>query len=251
MATDFQPLYILASGMYYQQRKMEVVSNNLANANTEGFKKDLIAAQALEVKNQLQPFGDYKPGSPTNPSNNFIYPIVGGIKTDLSQGGLIRTSNPLDVAIMGDGFLAVEKDGKTYYTRKGRFLLDREGYLVNDKGLKVLDKSGNYIRIGNVPTSEVSISKDGSIYINGKKLATLKIVGLKDCRKVGYTLFEGKPTETKNYTVLQGYLESANVNPVREMVQLIETVRAYEAFANGLKAQDENNSKLINGVLKA
>jgi len=251
MATDFQPLYILASGMYYQQRKMEVVSNNLANANTEGFKKDLITAGALEVENQFKPFGGYRPGSPEDPRNNFIYPVVERIKTDLSQGGLIKTSNPLDLAIMGEGFFAVKKNGKTYYTRKGRFLLDREGYLVNDEGLRVLDKNGNFIRIGNVPTSAVSISKDGSIYVNGNKIATLQVVNLKNYRKVGYTLFEGQPSEAKNFTILQGYLESSNINPVRQMVQLIETVRAYEAFANGLKAEDENNSKLINGVLKA
>jgi len=249
MASEFQPLYILASGLFFQQRKLEKISNNLANIDTNGFKRELITAQAYYVKEENPPKLN-QINSPQRAENNFVYPIIGKSKVDLSPGELIKTDNPLDLAIEGEGFFSVEVNGKTYYTRDGHFLVDRNGYLVNQNGFPVLGEGGK-IYIGRKPLSSVRVTRDGIVYVGTNRVAKLKIVALKEIKKFGNNLFEGKEIKTKNYTVLQGYLEGSNVNPVEEMVRMIETIRAYETFANGLKAEDENNNKLINNTLRA
>ena len=249
MASDFQPLYVLASGLFYQQRKLEVVANNLANVNTEGFKKVLLSAQAYPVKDP-EGVSPQKPDSPKRSSNNFVYPVMGIQKVDTSPGELKRTGNPLDVAINGEGFFAVRVGDKVLYTRDGHFLLDPRGYLITQSGHPVLDESGNKILIGRVPLSSVRIAKDGTIFVGTRQVAKLKIVSLEGVRHVGNNLYTGEVVKTKPYEVVQGYLEGSNVNPVEEMARMIETTRAYEAFANAMKTLDDNNSKLINGILK-
>ena len=249
MASDFQSLYVLASGLFYQQRKLEVVSNNLANLNTNGFKKVLLTAQALPVK---EPEGGkaFSP-SPQRAENNFVYPIMGKQKVDTSGGELKKTGNPLDMAINGDGFFAVKVGGKILYTRDGHFLLDKNGYLVNQSGFPVVDENGNKILIGRSSLAEVRVTRDGVIFVRTRRVAKLKIVQLSGVKHIGNNLYIGEEKPAKNYEVVQGFVEGSNVNPVEEMVKMIETVRAYEAFANGMKTLDENHSKLINGVLKA
>lgn len=249
MASDFQPLYVLASGLFYQQRKLEVISNNLANLNTNGFKKVLLTAQASPVKG---PEG----GRVFSPShqmveNNFVYPVMGKQKVDTSSGELKKTGNPLDMAINGSGFFAVKVGDKILYTRDGHFLLDKKGYLVNQNGFPVMDENGNKILIGRNSLAEVRVTRDGVIFVGTRRVAKLKITELKGVKHVGKNLYIGEERPAKNYEVVQGFVEGSNVNPIEEMVKMIETVRAYETFANALKTLDENNSKLINGVLKA
>ncbi len=212
MATDFQSLYILASGLYYQQRKLETVSNNLANVNTPGFKKDLLSAMAFEA--EIPPDGKEVPPPLPGTKNQFIYPVVGKRKIDTSGGPLLKTDNPLDVAIQGEGFFAVEVKGKVLYTRNGHFLLDRRGYLVDQKGNRILGENGP-IYLGRVSLSSIRITEDGTIFVGNRSVGKLKIVNLKGLRKVGDSLFEGKPAEAKNYKVVQGHLEGSNVNPVK------------------------------------
>ena len=249
MATDFQSLYVLASGMYYNQRKLEVISNNLANVNTDGFKKELLTAEAYPVK--PTPPESFKPKySPQRSDNNFVYPVMGKEVVVLTQGELKKTDNPLDAAIVGRGFFTVEVNGKLYYTRDGHFLVDKNGYLINQNGYPVMGENGK-IYIGRAPLSSVRITKNGDIFVGTTKVGRLKIVDLEGVRHFRDNLYTGKPVKAKNFTVVQGYLEGSNVNPVDEMVRMIETVRAYETYANSIKTVDENNSKLINGILKA
>ena len=252
MATDFQPIYILASGLLYQQRKLDVIANNLANVDTDGFKKVLLTAQAYPVRdNDTNAEKVFNPTSPLRPSNNFVYPIMGAEKVDTSPGELKRTGNPLDVAINGNGFFAVKVGDKVFYTRDGHFLLDPQGYLITQNGNPVLDENGKKILIGNAPLSSIKITKDGTIFVGTRWVAKLKVVNLKEVKHVGNNLYTGKVVKTKPYEIVQGYLEGSNVNPVEEMTKMIETVRAYEAFANAMKTFDEDNSKLINEILKA
>ena len=250
MATNFQSIYILASGLLYQQRKLDVIANNLANIDTDGFKKVLLTAQAYSVKNSDES-ENLNPSSPLNPSNNFVYPVMGIEKVDTSPGELKRTGNPLDVAINGKGFFAVKVGDKVFYTRDGHFLLDPQGYLITQNGNPVLDENGNKILIGNAPLSSIKITKDGTIFVGTRWIAKLKVVNLKGIKHVGNNLYTGEITKNEPFEVVQGYLEGSNVNPVEEMTRMIETVRAYEAFANAMKTLDENDSKLINEILKA
>jgi flagellar basal-body rod protein FlgF len=151
---------------------------------------------------------------------------------------------------MGKGFFAVEVNGKIYYTRDGHFLLGKNGYLVNQNGYPVLGEDGK-IYIGRTSLSSVRITEEGDIFVGTNKVGKLKIVDLEGVKHLKDNLYTGKPKKAENYALAQGYLEGSNVNPVDEMVKMIETVRAYETYANSIKAVDENNSKLINEILKA
>ena len=251
MALDFQPIYILASGLFYRQRELEVVANNLANVDTPGFKRVLLTAMAYPVKSPKEVLLTTPPDSPKRSENNFVYTVMGKQKVDTTEGPLEHTGNPLDVAISGKGFFAVEVKGKVLYTRDGHFLLDPQGYLVNQNGYPVLDSSGRKILIGRAPLEEVKITRDGVIFVGNRRVAKLKIVDLEGVKHVGENLYRGEREKPAvDYTVLQGYLEGSNVNPVEEMVRMTQTMRAYQAVANALKSIDTVNGNLINGILK-
>jgi flagellar basal-body rod protein FlgG len=249
MASDFQSLYVLSSGLFFQQRKLEVVANNLANVNTNGFKKVLLTAQALPVKEPSE--GEGKTPQPLRAENNFVYPVMGKQIVDTSDGELKKTDNPLDMAINGRGFFALKVGDKVLYTRDGHFLLDKNGFLVNQDGFPVLDENGNPIAIGRAPLETVRVTRDGVIFVGTRRVARLKIVELQGIKHVGKNLYTGEERGAKDYEILQGFVEGSNVNPVEEMTRMIETVRAYQSFANAMKSLDDSHSQLINGILKA
>lgn len=230
MAIEYQPLYVLASGMLLQQRKLDTVTNNLANVDTIAFKKDLLLASLWETPNG-QRFLDT---NPQNPSNNFLYPTIERIFTDLSQGAIRKTENPLDLAIEGKGFFAVRVGEEVLYTRKGNFRLDKEGFLVNELGYRVLDQNLNDIRIEGEPT----FGNDGSVFVNGQLITTIGLFQLQNPQKVGRDLFRGQQEPAQNYRILQGYLEMSNANPILEMAQLIQTHRAHEVYSNLIRSLD-------------
>ncbi|MDQ7083345.1 MAG: flagellar hook-basal body complex protein [Aquificota bacterium] len=135
MALDYQPLFILAGGMLLQERKLSTVTNNLANADTPSFKKDF-----LQVASWYTDMGAKIPdSSPENPTNNFVYPMVAGVFTDLSQGPLRETGNQRPRLIEGEGFFAGKNARGRDVHEKGDFRLDSEGYLVTEEGYRVLD----------------------------------------------------------------------------------------------------------------
>lgn len=230
MAIEYQPLYILSSGMLLQQRKLETITNNLANVDTPAFKKDLILASLWET-----PTGQGFPDNdPQNPSNNFLYPVMERVFTDLSQGAIKQTGNPLDLAIEGNGFFAVRSGQEVLYTRKGNFRLDAEGYLVNELGYRVLDTNLNEIRLEGQPTFGI----DGSVFVNGQQIATIGVFELQNPQKLGRDLFTGQAQPAQGYRLMQGFLELSNVNPILEMAKLIQTHRAHEVYSNLIRSLD-------------
>ncbi|MCS6875377.1 MAG: flagellar basal-body rod protein FlgF [Aquificaceae bacterium] len=230
MAIEYQPLYIMASGMLLQQRKLDTITNNLANLDTPSFKKDLMLVAVWEI-----PLGQRVQNTdPQNPTNNFVYPMVERIHTDLSQGAIRQTGNPLDVAIEGAGFFAVRREDQVLYTRKGNFRLDAEGFLVNELGYRVLDQNLNEIRL----TDEPTFGRDGSVFVGGAQVATLGVFELQNPQKAGRDLFTGQPQQAQNFRIMQGFLELSNVNPVLEMAHLIQTQRAHEIYSNLIRSLD-------------
>ncbi len=218
--------------MLLQERKLSVITNNLANSNTPSFKKDL-----LEVSSWYADMGARVPDtSPQNPTNNFVYPMVSGVFTDLSQGPLRQTGNDLDIAIDGEGFFALRTPEGVRYTRKGNFRLDSEGYLVSEEGFRVLDREGREIRLEG---GSVRVDPEGNIYVEGERVAFLGVWTLQNPAKAGLDLFTGTPAPSAGYRVRQGFLELSNVNPVVEMVRLIESSRAHEVYAKLVQAVDE------------
>ncbi len=242
MALDYQPLYILSGGMLLQERKLSTITNNLANADTPSFKKDL-----LEIATWYTDMGNKIPdSSPENPTNNFVYSMVSGVFTDLSQGPLRQTGNDLDLAIEGEGFFAVRTPEGIRYTRKGNFRLDSEGYLITEEGYRVLDRNQNDIKIiGN----KVEFDLEGNLYVDGNLQTTLGVWNLQNPGKAGFDLFTGTPQPAQNFRILQGFLEQSNVNPIVEMVRLIETSRAHEVYARLVQAVDEVQGR-VNTIVR-
>jgi flagellar basal-body rod protein FlgG len=241
MALDYQSIFVLASGMMLQERKLGVIANNLANLDTPAFKKDLVLASAYYTDTGVKrPTED-----PEEPSNNFVYPVVGSVFTDLSQGPLRRTDNPLDLALEGEGFFAVRTPEGVRYTRKGTFSLDSEGFLVTEEGFRVLDREGKDIALEGY---NVVVDPEGNLYVEGGLVATLGVWVLRNPRKVGFDLFEGEPVPAEGFKVRQGFVEMSNVNGILEMVRIIETSRAHEVYSRLIRALDEIQERVNGGI---
>ena len=248
-------LYLSATGVLTNSYRQDVIANNLANAQTVGFKRNLALFQ--QRRTEAQESGDPQV---TNP---LLEGIGGGLllaptAVDLSQGPIEGTGNHLDVAIHGRGFFAVRNGDDTHLTRNGRFMLDREGYLAlaDEAGHRLLDASGKTIALGQVSQSRVNIAADGAITVDGQLVTRLALLDVPDESQLvpnGATLLRGvdvsklKPADG---TLAAGYVENANVDPMTELTQLIAAQRQLEANANMIRYQDQTLGKLVNEVGK-
>jgi flagellar basal body rod protein FlgG len=247
-------MYISAEGAAAQAQRLEIIANNMANVDTAGFKQDVPMFQARFAEAIQQGQASAGDGS--------INDLGGGVKiidiqTDYSPGELKRTGNDLDLAISGPGFFHVRgDDGQQYLSRAGAFELDTRGRLVTQNGHRpVLDQQGAEIALSrSVPFSIAQdgfISQAGSIYALGmsqpESLNELVKVGHNMWRPTGST----KPLALEERNVRQGYLEISGANPVRQMMAMIETTRAFEANTRMIQNQDSMLGALIGRVLRA
>ena len=232
--------YSATGGMVTQFNKLNVISNNLANVNTAGFKQDNVIIGDYE-----RIFNEKRDNLPlennTKEAAKFLnrainkVPVAVEEYTKFDIGSLQKTSNPLDIALkQKNAFFSVSTPDGEKVTRAGNFSLDSNGYLVTKDGFKVLDDKNNPIQFN--PSYPIKIDQNGNIYQNKELISTLKIVridNLNTLKKTGNNLFDFIPdtavTDPKNAT-LQGFLEKSNVNPVREMTSLIETNRLVESY---------------------
>lgn len=238
-----QGIYIASMGMSPLMDKQDQIANNLANINTTGFKQSGLFLKSYQkyLANDLQ-----QPNVNREIKADEVY-------IDYSEGSLKPTNNPLDCAIKGSGFYAIMTQEGVQYTRNGNFMLDNERYLVTADGSKVLGRDG-YIRVEE--EYPVSINEHGEISQQGSITATLKVVDFDKPYKMlrcGESRF--KPEQplaaervSAGYVVKQGYLESANVNVVSNMVQMIAAYRNFEADQRALLSQDQTLDKAVNMV---
>jgi len=247
-------MYISAEGAAAQAQRLEVIANNLANVDTAGFKQDVATFQARYAEAIQQ--GQAQAG------DRSMNDIGGGVKiidvqTDQSVGELKRTGNDLDLAITGKGFFHVRgDDGQQYLTRAGNFALDTESRLVTQNGHRpILDQSGSEIVLSaDVPWS---ISPDGFISRGGgiAAIGMSQPESLDDMIKVGNNMYQPlgtvRPLALAERNVRQGYLEMSGANPVRQMMAMIETTRAFEANTRMIQNQDTMLGSLISRVLRA
>lgn len=246
-------LYTASSGMMLQMVRQDVLANNLANANTSGFKRDMVIAQEFPTL-LLKRMGEVtrqnsipRPVKPEEIGSLGTGAAVHQIVTDYTNGAYKATENPFDLALAQDCFFCIETPAGVRYTRNGSFSVDAEGRLVNAGGYPVLGLDGPVVVEG-----DFVVDERGNIIQDGVTVDTLSIVRFPDLdvlTKVGNDLYaaEGQEPETpENPRVLQGYLESANVNAVREMVDLITVVRSYEVMQKVIQSQDETLDRLIN-----
>lgn len=230
-------LYTAYTGMLNQQQRLDVATNNLANASTVGFKKEGATSQAFDECLTIKI---------NDASENYIRRGIGnmslGVKigetyTNYGQGSFRETGEPFDIALSGNGFFNISYTNKsgeefTMYTRDGSFSLTKEGYLVTKDGDFVLGQDGPIV----LPTdAEITIDATGNIYNGDELLDQIKVTDFEDYNyldKFGenmYRTVNGAVEIESLAQVNQGYLEMSNVQVVEEMVNLITIQRAYEA----------------------
>lgn len=242
-------LYTAHTGLRNEQNRMDIMTNNLANASTIGYKKEGTTSQAFsdilafKLKDSsvglsiAQRIGYNSPGVK-----------IGENYTDFNQGSYRATDNIYDLALDGDGFFAIEftnKQGETStkYTRAGSFTLNREGYLMTKDGDYVLDAQNRRIRLNNLVESKIDSS--GTIYQNDVAVATIQVTDFEDynyLEKYGENLYqpvEGARMTNSSAVVNSGYLEMSNVNVVSEMVNMITLTRAYESNQKIMQTYDQ------------
>ncbi len=259
-------LYTAHTGMINEQRRLDILSNNLANADTNGYKKEGATSQTFADELAIRIKDSSRYNLPKNLGIVSMGVHIGETYTDYSQGNFKVTDNETDVALNGDGFFAIaytDKAGNTMvkYTRDGAFTVNTEGYLVTKDGDYVLNMNGaqngdpadgNRIRID--PNAHILIWENGDIYQDGAPVARLGFVDFEDynyLRKFGenmYDLVEGGVRVASEAKVDQGTIEGANVNIVSEMVNMITISRAYQAGQKVINSIDDTLDKAVNSV---
>ncbi len=250
-----QSLWIAKTGLDAQQTRMSVISNNLANASTTGYKRGRAVFEDLLYQNQRQ-VGAQSSQDTLYPTGLMIGTGVRTVATEklFSQGAMSQTQNPLDVAIDGKGFVQITMpDGQLAYTRDGSLQVNAKGQLVNSTGYAVQPSI-------TIPTDaqSVTIGTDGIVSVRQPGQSTTTQVGqlqLADfvnpagLQPMGSNLFiessasgapqTGAPGLNGLGTVMQGYVEGSNVNVVEELVSMIETQRAYEMNSKAIQSSDQ------------
>lgn len=241
-------LYTASSGMIAQQKIVDVLSNNLANVNTSGYKKDTVSTMAFPGFQVIRNGGD----SPSNNGNIGVMNygvLVDTFNTNFSEGNIERTDGKLDFAIDGSGFFTISTPNGIRYTKDGSFTLNSSGYLVTKDGYYVMGQNGPI----HLENGDISVDDSGNITLNDQVVDKLNVVDFSDystLRKEGNNLFfttGGQPIPS-NATIKQGYIEGSNVNPVDEMVTMISAMRTYEANQKSASAFDETLDKAVNEV---
>ncbi len=229
--------------MTARQKAQDVLAHNLANLNTTGFKADRPVFETVYERQLYRwegdssaPIGSLSAGA-----------ILSTTFTDFQQGAFQTTGNPLDVAIEGDGFFAIQTPQGVRYTRAGAFQLNAEGTLVTREGFPVLSSDGQPIRVPRGAT--VHIGENGTLQANGNPVARLLIV-TGEMTKADDGYFVGNPTPNPNPRLVSGALEMSNVNMVQEMVSMIELIRAYESHQRVIQTHDETLARAINDLAR-
>lgn len=250
-------LYTAYTGMIHQQKRLDVISNNLANSATVGFKREGGTARsfddelAIKIKDSSEGYVDRGIG------NMSMGVKFGETYRDYSQGSLRVTDNEYDLALSGEGFFQISftnKQGETStkLTRDGNFTVNTQGYLVTKDGDFVLGTDGGRIQID--PNAETTIDATGRIFQENMAVATISVVDVEDydyLQKYGenlYDLVEGGQLTESVAVVEQGCLEQSNVQVVKEMVEMINVTRAYETNQKAIQAVDETLDKAVNQV---
>jgi flagellar basal-body rod protein FlgF len=227
--------------MKLQEKRLAVIANNVANSTTAGYR-------AIKVS-----FEAPKPVTFDVPSCGLVFSSMMSY-IDPSNAMLVATGVPFDMAIEGRGFFVIETPGGTRYTRDGRFNLNGEKKLVTSFGGRVAGNRGDII----VEGSDVTITSDGLIQVNKQPVGRLKVVDFENktlLQPVGSSLhaYSGEDNEVVDateYVVRQGYIETSNVDIMKEMTSLIDTQRSFEAYDKAKQMASETSKRLVELIAK-
>ena len=252
-------LYTAYTGMVNEQKRLDIISNNVANASTVGYKAEGVTSQSfdealtLKIKDTSNVLDEERIGHMS------LGVKIGEVYTDYSQGSFRQTENTYDLAIEGKGFFQVSVtdmngNNSTMYTRDGSFTMTYDGYIVDVNGNHLLGANGEV----RVPTNAVAVSidRDGTIMADGEYVDQIEIVDFEDynfIEKYGENMY--RPVDGANIietdgAIMQGYTEQSNVNVVSEMVDLINITRAYETNQKMIQTVDTMIDKAVNEVGK-
>ena len=235
-------LYVGLSRQMVLRREMDIVANNIANADTSGFK-----VESLMTKEQPGP-----PAFTLQGPKPVKFVAADGVARDFGQGGLRRTDAPLDLAIEGQGFFKVTTKAGERFTRDGRFRTDDTGRVTTQKGDPLSDEGGGEIVIDATKPGEISISPDGVVSQGTErigKVGVFSFASLSALEKTGDNLYQNasnqQATTATDAKVRQGMLESSNVNPILQITKMIEVSRAYEQVTRMMDSQAELSRQTI------
>ena len=221
--------YAACTGLRAQNQALEIIANNLANASTAGYRGGLTAFQSLVASATTEPM------SALNYAIN-DYNVMGASGVDLSTGSLERTGNPLDMAIEGRGFFAVQTKAGTLYTRNGSFQISATGQLTTQAGDPVLGAAGPVL----VPSGEISVSRDGTISVNGAvadKLRMVEFTSGSSIAAAGGAYYSAPATDVlpaADARVRQGMIENSNAGTTKAIADLVVVQRHAEMLQRAL-----------------
>ena len=242
--------YNLTSGMLSQGRRLDVVANNMTNVSTAGYKAEHYTDRTFDEvmvsrignidKSHYQTMETYQ--------SHILAPDH--LYTDFIQGSLEETNLPLDFAIQGEGFFAIQTVDGVAYTRAGSFTLDNEGYLCLSELGRVLDREGNPIQL---PTDKLEADQQGNLFTKGGEyLGSLGVFMFEDnnaLERTPYGLFTGEGAQiNENAVIHHKWVERSNVNLVKEMVSMMSTQRALQSAAQMSKIYDEVIKRGVNDI---
>ena len=245
----FKGFYNLTSAMLTHQQNLNVVGNNMVNISTAGYKQERYTATTFDDV-MYGRFGNiYNQG--TEIGRQSYIRAASDIYTDYTQGVLEPTNLPLDFAISGDGFFAVQDpDGNVFYTRMGNFSLDDDGYLCLPGFGQMLNPQGQPIYLG---TDKITATQDGVIrYEDGTPLAQLGVFAFEDnaaLERDDMGFFNGENAQpAENVEILNGYLERANTDMIRQMTDMITYQRAFQSASQISRMYDQLMSRAASEV---
>jgi len=240
------PIAVMAAaGIRARMEALDMLSNNLANSTTGGYKLD------REFYSLFQ--GEEDSGASSSGST---MPVIEKKWTDFKQGELQPTGNPLDLALNGKGFFAVNGPSGTYYTRNGAFKLSPTGLLTSSEGYAVRLAGGGFIQ--STGRGPIEVNENGFVSQAGQALGQLEVVDFADpsvLNKVGGSYFQttdtkARPIQAIDTGVEQGKIESSNVAPAESAVRLVELMRQYEMLQKAVLLSSEMNKKATEEIAK-
>ena len=242
--------YNLTSGMLSQGRRLDVVANNMTNISTAGYKAEHYTDRTFDEVMAVRIGNQVKNAYQELPTYQAHILAPDHLYTDFSQSSFEETNLPLDFAIQGEGFFAIQTVDGVAYTRAGSFTLDNEGYLCLSELGRVLDNEGNQIQL---PTDKLEVDQQGNLSTkDGEYLATLGVYMFEDngeLERTPYGLFTGGGAQlNEEATILHKWVERSNVNMVKEMVNMMTTQRALQSAAQMSKIYDEVITRAVGDI---
>ena len=242
--------YIAGTGMLLQRRRMENITNNIANADTTGYKKEHLVSHSFDAVMIERIKDTHVVGYTMNVGPLNLGTQIDQLYVNFEQGGLEGTERTTDLALVGDVFFVMQTPAGERYTRSGSFYIDQLGYLTDGEGNFLLGENGP-IYVGGL---DFTVDAAGGVWVDNQFTDRIRVASFADngtLRKQGSNLYfslAGPQAQAEPYAIRQGFLEISNVDIAREMVDMLTVFRTYETNQRMLTMIDETVGKAVNEI---